>query len=72
MSDFTFPATGNVVVERGAVPVLVDCEPGGFGFDIDDADRRVTPKTKAAHGGRPVRPTGHVDRARRVGCQHGV
>ncbi|MBA2608834.1 MAG: DegT/DnrJ/EryC1/StrS family aminotransferase [Actinobacteria bacterium] len=47
VSDFTFPATGNVVVERGAVPVLVDCEPGGFRLDLDDADRRVTAKTKA-------------------------
>ncbi|MEY2398569.1 MAG: perosamine synthetase [Actinomycetota bacterium] len=47
VSDFTFPATGNVVVECGAVPVLVDCEPGGFRLDLVDADRRVTPRTKA-------------------------
>lgn len=47
VSDFTFPATGNVVVEAGAVPVLVDCAPGAFVLDVDHAATLVTDRTKA-------------------------
>lgn len=45
VSDFTFPATGNVVVERGALPVLVDCAPGRF--TIGSIEASITPRTKA-------------------------
>lgn len=47
VSDFTFPATGNVVVQTGARPVLVDSLPGRFELDPADADRRVTDRTRA-------------------------
>lgn len=47
VSDFTFPATGNVVVACGATPVLVDCAPRSFGLDWTDAARRATPRTRA-------------------------
>ncbi|MEO6317249.1 MAG: DegT/DnrJ/EryC1/StrS family aminotransferase [Acidimicrobiales bacterium] len=47
VSDFTFPATGNVVVDAGARPVLVDCGPDGFVLDIDHAASLVTDRTKA-------------------------
>jgi dTDP-4-amino-4,6-dideoxygalactose transaminase len=48
VSDFTFPATGNVIVQRGATPVLVDCDPGGFGVAAASVERCVTARTKAA------------------------
>lgn len=47
VSDFTFPATGNVVASTGATPVLVDCAPSGFGLDLADAASRTTPRTRA-------------------------
>lgn len=47
VSDFTFPASGNAIAQCGARPVLVDCEPGGFRLDLDDAARHITPRTKA-------------------------
>lgn len=47
VSDFTFPASGNVIVEVGARPVLVDCLPGRFGLDVDDAARKITDRTRA-------------------------
>lgn len=47
VSDFTFPATGNVVVACSATPVLVDCEASGFALDIADASNRITDRTKA-------------------------
>lgn len=55
VSDFTFPATGNVLVQLGAVPVLVDCAPGSFALDLDEAAARVTTRTTALV---PVDPFG--------------
>ncbi|MBA3746623.1 MAG: aminotransferase class I/II-fold pyridoxal phosphate-dependent enzyme, partial [Solirubrobacterales bacterium] len=47
VSDFTFPASGNAIAQCGARPVLVDCEPGSFLLDLEDAARRVTQRTRA-------------------------
>lgn len=48
VSDFTFPATGNVIVQQGATPVLVDCGTSGFGADPDALLAACTPRTRAA------------------------
>ncbi len=45
--DFTFPATANVVVQQGAVPVLVDVESDTYNIDPDDLARHLTARTRA-------------------------
>ena len=45
--DFTFPATANVVVQQGAVPVLVDVDLRTYNVDPDDLARHVTARTRA-------------------------
>ncbi len=47
VSDFTFPATANVVVQQGAVPVLVDIDLDTMTMNLDDLRRKVTPRTRA-------------------------
>ena len=47
VSDFTFPATGNVVVQVGATPVLVDSRRGQFDMDPDDLMEKVTERSRA-------------------------
>ncbi|MBL8487341.1 MAG: DegT/DnrJ/EryC1/StrS family aminotransferase [Rhodocyclaceae bacterium] len=47
VSDFSFPATGNVVVQSGATPVFVDCRQDGFEMDCGDAQRKLTERTRA-------------------------
>jgi dTDP-4-amino-4,6-dideoxygalactose transaminase len=47
VADFTFPASGNVIAQAGATPVLVDCLPDSFLIDLDDAAQRITPRTRA-------------------------
>ena len=47
VSDFTFPASGNVIAACGATPVLVDCRADAFVLDLDDAAAKLTPRTKA-------------------------
>jgi len=47
VADFTFPATANVVVQQGAVPVLVDVNLDTFTMDPEDLARKVTDRSKA-------------------------
>ena len=44
---FTFYATAEAIVRRGARPVFADIEAGSLNIDPEDAARRVTPRTKA-------------------------
>jgi dTDP-4-amino-4,6-dideoxygalactose transaminase len=53
--DFTFPATANVVVQQGAVPVLVDVELATFAIDPTDLARKAGARSKAII---PVHPFG--------------
>ncbi|MGC8960629.1 MAG: DegT/DnrJ/EryC1/StrS family aminotransferase [Chloroflexia bacterium] len=47
VSDLTFPATANVVVQQGARPVLVDVRLDTYNMDVGDLATRVTPKSRA-------------------------
>jgi dTDP-4-amino-4,6-dideoxygalactose transaminase len=47
VADYTFPATGNVVVQCGATPVPVDCAQGRLTVDVAAAGELITPRTRA-------------------------
>ena len=53
----TFTATGEVVAYLGAVPVLADINPTTLNLDPEDAERRITQRTRAIipvhYGGQP-------------------
>lgn len=44
---FTFMATALAVTSVGATPILADIDERSYGIDVEDAARRVTPRTKA-------------------------
>jgi perosamine synthetase len=70
--DFTFPATANVVVQQGAVPILVDIDLETFALDPADLEARITPLTKAVM---PVHPFGlpaDMDAVMHVADAHGL
>jgi dTDP-4-amino-4,6-dideoxygalactose transaminase len=71
VSDFTYPATGNAIAQTGATPVPVDCAPASFCIDVDDAERRVTARTRALMVvdpfGEPADLVGAEELARRHG-----
>jgi len=56
VADFTFPASGNAIVQAGATPVLVDCCADDFLIDLHHAEGLITPNTKAIM---PVATFGH-------------
>lgn len=68
----TFTATAEVVTYFGAHPVLCDSVAGGFNIDPDDAERRITERTRAiipVHiAGEPCR----MDRLRELALRRGL
>jgi len=47
VSDYSFPASGNVVAQIGAKPVFVDINLVDFNMDVDDLKKKITKKSKA-------------------------
>lgn len=47
VSDFSFPATANVVEDLGAIPTFVDVSPESFNMLPEDLERKITSRTKA-------------------------
>ena len=47
VSDFSFPATANVVEDLYAVPIFVDVDPETFNMRPEELDHRITKRTKA-------------------------
>ena len=68
----TFVASANAVEHAGAVPVLVDAEPGTGLVDLDQAEAAITPRTKAIMpihlAGRPV----DMERLGQLRDRHGL
>lgn len=60
LPSFTHPATGNVVVRRGAKPVLVDVDRSSYNIDAKEVKEAVTEDTAAllpvSWGGQPLNP----------------
>lgn len=55
-SPITFPATANVILHQGAMPVFADVRPDNLNIDPDKIEELVTPHTKAII---PVHFAGH-------------
>lgn len=45
--DITFISTANIVLYERAAPILVECDPRTYNISLEDAERRLTNKTKA-------------------------
>ena len=45
--DITFISTANVVLYESARPVIVECDPKTYNISLEDAEKRITNKTKA-------------------------
>ncbi len=56
MPTFTIISCALAIVETGAIPVLVDCEPRTWGMDVCQVEARITSRTRAIM---PVHIYGH-------------
>ena len=72
ISDFTFPATGNVVAQLGAVPVLVDCMSDQLVMDVGDLASKINRRTKAIIAVDPFGLPCRMDLIELVAKEHGL
>ena len=70
--DFTFPATANVVVQQGAVPVLVDIDLDTFTVNLDDLRTKITPRTRAILPVHTFGCSADMDPIMALAAEHGV
>ncbi|MSP53928.1 MAG: DegT/DnrJ/EryC1/StrS family aminotransferase [Gammaproteobacteria bacterium] len=67
--SFTFIATVESILYRGAIPVFIDLDPSNFNLDLNQLEKLITPKTKAIMPvhlyGNPVDMTQLMDIAQR-------
>ncbi|MEI8348633.1 MAG: DegT/DnrJ/EryC1/StrS family aminotransferase [Candidatus Omnitrophota bacterium] len=78
----TFAATANAVIHAGGKPVFVDCEKTTMNIDIEDIERKISPKTKVIipvhFAGRPCNMKAIMDIARKYNlrvvedCAHAI
>lgn len=47
VSDFSFPASANVVEDLGARPVFADVDPETFNMRPEELERKISPRTRA-------------------------
>jgi perosamine synthetase len=70
--SITFTATAEVVTYLGARPVIVDVEPDTLTISPQDAERKITPKTRAIvpvhYGGQPA----DMDKIRQIAEAHSL
>lgn len=72
VSDFTFPASGNAIVQTGATPVLVDVMPGRFDIDPAVVRAKVSVRTKAVMVVHPFGQPVEMAAIRSVADDHGL
>ncbi|HWB20127.1 MAG TPA: DegT/DnrJ/EryC1/StrS family aminotransferase [Phycisphaerales bacterium] len=47
---FSFVASANCVMYVGATPIFVDCDPKTLNMNVNDVEKKITPRTKAIIG----------------------
>lgn len=70
--DYTFVATASAVLYAGALPVIVDIDPGTYCIDPDQVEAAITPRTKAIIA---VHVAGHpadMDRLQEIAGKYGL
>jgi len=70
--DYTFTATGNVILHVGAEPVLTDIELDTFCIDVEEVEEKIDETVKAIM---PVHTFGHpadMQKLNRIARKHGL
>lgn len=69
--SMSYIATANSIVHAGATPVFAEVR-GDYNLDPDDAERRITPKTKAILLVHQIGMPAEIDRFREICDRHGL
>ncbi len=69
---FTFFATASMVSAVGAKPIFCDVDPHTFTLDVDDARRRMTPRTRAIAPVHLFGTPAHIEEIQRLAGEHNL
>ena len=72
VSDFTYPASANVIIQTGAKPVCVDVLPDTYAMNPQDMQSRVTDKTKAVIVVHPFGLSADMDSIKDIAGKHNL
>ena len=70
--SFTFFATAGCIARLGATPVFADSHPVCFNLDVEDAERRITPRVKAIMPVHLFGQPAEMDRVMALARKHGL
>lgn len=70
VSDLTYPATGNVVIQQGARPVCVDVCIDTYAMDAHDLEARITANSRAIIAVHPFGLSANMDEIMAVARRH--
>jgi len=68
----TFVATTLAIVQAGAKPVLVDCDPNYFNIDVQQIEKKITSKTKAILPVHLYGQPAQMESIITIACRHGL
>jgi len=72
VSDLSWPASGNVIVQTGARPVFVDVCPDTYSMDPEDLKLRITPRSRAILVVHPFGLSAEMDPIAIIAKQNGL
>src|SRR3989338_2906290 len=70
--SFTFIATANCVIDRGAVPVFSDIDPSTYNIDPADLEKKISPRTKCVIPVDQVGLPADIDAIRAIAKRRGL
>ena len=70
--SFTFIATANCVIDRGAVPVFADIDPSTYNIDPADLEKKISPRTKCVIPVDQVGLPADIDAIRAIAKRRGL
>jgi len=70
--SFTFFATAGCIARLGATPVFADSHPVSFNLNVEDAERRITPRVKAIMPVHLFGQPAEMDRVMALARKHGL
>lgn len=72
VSDFSFPASANVIEDLGAIPVFIDVDRDTYNMSVEDLERKMSPEIKAIMFVDALGNPSGIEKIKAVCERHGV
>ena len=72
VSDFSFPASANVIEDLGAIPVFIDVDRDTYNMSVEDLERKMSPEIRAVMFVDALGNPSGIEKIKAVCERHGV